>query len=144
MELESFQRSDYQMCYFALDVHKNPHFINARMSSIRSLYLKLRPGTEISSPKQIPMFYLVDRVLKASLNPTKLNSSSRHHVYVWCVSRYYLTAGMVGLDPNWVRLAPEAPNALKSDLQKPRICPIWGHSDPIWMLNLTPLAPKKS
>ena len=25
-----------------------------------------------------------------------------------------------------------APNALKSDLKKPRICPIWGQSDPLW------------
>ena len=25
-----------------------------------------------------------------------------------------------------------APNALKSDLEKPRICPIWGQSDPLW------------
>ena len=25
-----------------------------------------------------------------------------------------------------------APNALKSDLRKPRICPIWGQSDPLW------------
>ena len=25
-----------------------------------------------------------------------------------------------------------APNALKSDLKKPRICPIWGQSDQIW------------
>ena len=24
-----------------------------------------------------------------------------------------------------------APNALKSDLKKPRICPIWGQSDPL-------------
>ena len=25
-----------------------------------------------------------------------------------------------------------APNALKSDLKKPRICPIWAQSDPLW------------
>ena len=25
-----------------------------------------------------------------------------------------------------------APNALKSDLKKLRICPIWGQSDPLW------------
>ena len=25
-----------------------------------------------------------------------------------------------------------APNALKSDLKKPRICPIWGQSEPLW------------
>ena len=25
-----------------------------------------------------------------------------------------------------------APNTLKSDLKKPRICPIWGQSDPLW------------
>ena len=25
-----------------------------------------------------------------------------------------------------------APNALKSDLKKSRICPIWGQSDPLW------------
>ena len=25
-----------------------------------------------------------------------------------------------------------APNALKSDPKKPRICPIWGKSDPLW------------
>ena len=54
--------------------------------------------------------------------------------------------GMVGLAPKWVRLAPNetnpglfqirfqciwrrVPNALKSDLKKSRICPIWG---PIW------------
>ena len=57
--------------------------------------------------------------------------------------------GMVGLAPKWVRLAPNgtnrgffrsdfsafgagAPNALKSDLKNPRICPIWGQSDPLW------------
>ena len=50
--------------------------------------------------------------------------------------------GMVGLAPTWVRLAPNgtnpgffrsdfsafgagALNVLKSDLKKPRICPIW-------------------
>ena len=55
---------------------------------------------------------------------------------------------MVGLAPKWVRLAPNwtnpglfqirfqciwrgAPNALKSDLKKPLICPIWGKSDPL-------------
>ena len=32
--------------------------------------------------------------------------------------------GMIGLAP--------APNALKSDMKKPRICPIWGQSDPLW------------
>ena len=37
-----------------------------------------------------------------------------------------VTPGMVGLAPKWVRLA------LKSDLKKPRICPIWGQSDPLW------------
>ena len=26
----------------------------------------------------------------------------------------------------------ESPNALKSDLKKSRICPIWDHSDPLW------------
>ena len=31
-----------------------------------------------------------------------------------------------------VHLARGAPNALKSDLKKPRICPIWGLSDPLW------------
>ena len=58
---------------------------------------------------------------------------------------------MVGLAPKWVRLAPNgtnpgtfqirfhciwrgASNALKSDLKKPRICPIWGQSDPIWSI----------
>ena len=58
-------------------------------------------------------------------------------------------SGMVGLAPKWVRLAPNgtnpglfqirlqciwrgAPNALKSDLKKPRICSIWGQSDPLW------------
>ena len=58
-------------------------------------------------------------------------------------------SGMVGLVPKWVRLAPNgtnpglfqirfqciwrtAPNALKSDLKKPGICPIWGQSDPLW------------
>ena len=30
----------------------------------------------------------------------------------------------------WYHLT--APNALKSDLIKPRICPIWGQSDPLW------------
>ena len=57
--------------------------------------------------------------------------------------------GMVGLAPKWVRLATKgtnpglfqirfqyiwrgAPNALKSDLKKPRICPIWGQSDQLW------------
>ena len=56
-----------------------------------------------------------------------------------------LLSGMVGLAPKWVRLAPNgtnpglfqiifqciwrpAPNALKSDLKKPRICPIWGQT----------------
>ena len=47
-----------------------------------------------------------------------------------------LGAGMVGLAPKWVRLAPNwtnpGPNALKSDLRKSRICPIWGQSDPLW------------
>ena len=37
-----------------------------------------------------------------------------------------LSSGMVGLATKWVRLA------LKSDLKKPRICPIWGQSDPFW------------
>ena len=50
-------------------------------------------------------------------------------------SKHYIscTPGMVGLAPSCVRLAPAgAPNALKSDLKKPRICPIWGQSDPLW------------
>ena len=29
-------------------------------------------------------------------------------------------------------------NALKSDLKKPRICPIWGQSDPLWGLTYHP------
>ena len=57
--------------------------------------------------------------------------------------------GMVGLAPKWDRLASNgtnpglfpirfqciwrgAPNALKSDLKKPQISPIWGQSDPLW------------
>ena len=61
-------------------------------------------------------------------------SSTRWHI------RWQSGPGMVGLAPKWVRLAPNgtnpglfsagAPNALKSDLKKPRICPIWGQSDP--------------
>ena len=39
------------------------------------------------------------------------------------------TARMVGLAPQWVRLAPNGTNL---DLKKPRICPIWGQSDPLW------------
>ena len=31
-----------------------------------------------------------------------------------------------------------APNALKSDLKKPRICPIWGQSDPLWSQTYLP------
>ena len=59
-------------------------------------------------------------------------------------------AGMVGLPPKWVRLAPtetntglfqirfqyifaQRQNVLKSDLKKSRICPIWGQSDPFWV-----------
>ena len=59
-----------------------------------------------------------------------------------------LFSGMVGLAAKWVRLAPnginlglfqirfqciwrDAPNALKSDLKTPQICPIWGQSDPL-------------
>ena len=51
---------------------------------------------------------------------------------------------MVGLAPKWVRLAPIGTNpvffqirfhciwpSLNSDLKKPRICPIWGQSDPL-------------
>ena len=30
-----------------------------------------------------------------------------------------------------IRQGCGAPNALKSDLKKPRICPIWGQSDPL-------------
>ena len=33
---------------------------------------------------------------------------------------------------NFSAFGTGAPNALKSDLKKPRICPIWGQSDPIW------------
>ena len=39
--------------------------------------------------------------------------------------------GMLGL-------TPKAPNALKSDLKKPRICPIWGQSDPLWSQTYQP------
>ena len=64
----------------------------------------------------------------------------------WVVSCY---TGMVGLaqsGSDWLQMgqirgffrsdfsafgAP-APNALKSDRKKPRICPIWGQSDPLW------------
>ena len=59
------------------------------------------------------------------------------------------TVRKVGLAPKWVRLDPNgtirgfirsdfsafgapAPNALKSDLKKPCICPIWGQSDSLW------------
>ena len=37
--------------------------------------------------------------------------------------------GMLGLPTKWLRLDPDEPNVLKSDLKKYRICPIWG---PIW------------
>ena len=60
-----------------------------------------------------------------------------------------MTAGMVGLAPNWVRLVPNGtnpglfqirfqyiwlyePNVLKCDLKKSWICPILGQSEPIW------------
>ena len=61
-----------------------------------------------------------------------------------------LNTGLVGLAPKWVRLAPNGTNPglfqirfqriwrrapiilLKSDLKKPRICLIWGQSDPLW------------
>ena len=31
-----------------------------------------------------------------------------------------------------VRELTDEPNLLKSDLKKPRLCPIWGQSDPLW------------
>ena len=31
-----------------------------------------------------------------------------------------------------------APNALKSDLKKARICPIWDQSDPLWIQTYDP------
>ena len=61
-----------------------------------------------------------------------------------------LVAGMVGLTPKVGQIGTQigqirdffrsdfsafgapAPYALKSDLKKPRICPIWGQSDPLW------------
>ena len=37
------------------------------------------------------------------------------------------------ISPKWDKYGnPGAPNALESDLKKPRICPIWGQSDPLW------------
>ena len=46
-----------------------------------------------------------------------------------CVDLFIVvTPGMVDL----------APNALKSDLKKPRICLIWGQSDLLWRLPYHP------
>ena len=36
-----------------------------------------------------------------------------------------------------------APNALKSDLKKTRICPIWGQSDPLWSQTYHPWQTKQ-
>ena len=66
-----------------------------------------------------------------------------------CVFFFQSPTGIVGLAPKCVRLAQlgqirgffrsdfsafgaPAPNALKCDLKKSRICPICGQSDPIW------------
>ena len=53
-----------------------------------------------------------------------------------CRDTLVVEPGMVGLAPKWVRLAP-APNTLKSNLKKPRICPIWGQSEPLWTWSQT-------
>ena len=34
------------------------------------------------------------------------------------------------------------PKCTETDLKKSQICPIWGHSDPIWKANLTSLVYK--
>ena len=66
-----------------------------------------------------------------------------HTIFSMCVT------GMVGLAPNgqigpqmgqirgffrsdFIAFDAGAPNALKSDSKMPRICPIWGQSDPLW------------
>ena len=76
----------------------------------------------------------------------------------WMSNEFRRNTGMVGLAPKWVRLAPNgtnpglfqirfqciwrpAPNALKSDLIKSRICPIWGQSDPLWSQTYHPWVP---
>ena len=41
------------------------------------------------------------------------------------------------MTPSRFNFSP-APNALKSDLKKPRICPIWGQSDPLWSQTYNP------
>ena len=61
-------------------------------------------------------------------------------LFSWLMTSQYIESGMVGLTPKWDRLSPNGTNpglfqirfALKSDLKKPRICPIWGQSDPLW------------
>ena len=105
----------------------DPNWTNSELFQTRFRYSLAEPKcTEIISDKS-PGFVIYGT-----------NQTRHGPKYDSIASSFYTDKpGMVGLAPKWVRLAPNgtnpgAPNALKSDLKKPRICPIWSQSDPLW------------
>ena len=111
------------------------------MTSERKLWLILSPTND-----SVDRFVCAGNARHIDVVNTwrESHANSPHHT---CQPR----PGMLGLAPKWSRLAPNgtnpgsfhfrfhyvlisssaSQNVLKFDMKKPRICPIWGHSDPL-------------